>query len=298
MLALEQRISGVTIAISVKVNDAVVLAADSATTFFAQTALGNPPLITKVYNHADKIANLYKGLPIGLMTWGAAHIGTAAIATLAKDLRRRLTGNDPDHPDWTLNASTYTIEEVAQRVFDFMYTELYVPSFSSWPEKPALGFLIAGFSAGKPMAEEWQIEIEQPSGGSTGPTAVRAIDQTGWWSWGQPEPLTRLLIGFDWRLFDYLRTNLPTGTDVDSVVNGFRSQVEVSLVNPAMPLQDAIDLAVYLVDVVHRFVHFNGGAETVGGAIDVAAITRHEGFKWIRRKHYYPAALNPAVEGG
>jgi len=75
----------VTIAINLKVNDGVVLAADSATTFVDQA--GN---VVKVYNHANKVFNLCKGLPIGAITWGSGSIGKASISTLAKDLRRRL----------------------------------------------------------------------------------------------------------------------------------------------------------------------------------------------------------------
>jgi hypothetical protein len=33
--------------------------------------------------------------------------------------------------------------------------------------------------------------------------------------------------------------------------------------------------------------------ESVGGPVDVAAITKNEGFVWIKRKHYFPAELNP-----
>lgn len=33
--------------------------------------------------------------------------------------------------------------------------------------------------------------------------------------------------------------------------------------------------------------------ETVGGPIDVAVITRGDGFIWIRRKHYFEPSLNP-----
>lgn len=33
--------------------------------------------------------------------------------------------------------------------------------------------------------------------------------------------------------------------------------------------------------------------ETVGGPIDVAVITKGDGFVWIKRKHYFPAELNP-----
>lgn len=35
--------------------------------------------------------------------------------------------------------------------------------------------------------------------------------------------------------------------------------------------------------------------ETVGGPIDVAVITKGDGFVWIKRKHYFDPALNPRV---
>jgi hypothetical protein len=34
-------------------------------------------------------------------------------------------------------------------------------------------------------------------------------------------------------------------------------------------------------------------AETVGGPIDVAVISRGDGFVWIKRKHYFKPELNP-----
>ena len=33
--------------------------------------------------------------------------------------------------------------------------------------------------------------------------------------------------------------------------------------------------------------------ETVGGPIDVAVITKGDGFVWMKRKHYFDAGLNP-----
>ncbi len=35
------------------------------------------------------------------------------------------------------------------------------------------------------------------------------------------------------------------------------------------------------------------GSETVGGPIDVAVISKGDGFVWIKRKHYFKAELNP-----
>ena len=67
----------------------------------------------------------------------------------------------------------------------------------------------------------------------------------------------------------------------------------VPVAHPAMPIQDAIDLVRYLAEVTAGFVRFRPGANTVSGPIDLAAITLHEGFRWVARKHYYPSALNP-----
>src|ERR1051326_4243787 len=135
-----------TIALSLKVNDGVVLAADSATSLITRHQDGSTGVIN-IYNNANKIFNLRKGLPIGACTWGSGSIGVASISTLLKDLRRRFAGQDPAYHDWSLNKDSYTVEHVAQRLADYVFGELYVPAFADWPEKPALGFIVAGYSA-------------------------------------------------------------------------------------------------------------------------------------------------------
>jgi hypothetical protein len=61
-----------------------------------------------------------------------------------------------------------------------------------------------------------------------------------------------------------------------------------------MPVRDAIELVNYLVEVTCGFVRFAEGAPTAAPPIDIASITLHEGFKWVKRKHYYSADLNPS----
>src|SRR6266852_8824665 len=97
------------IIVSVKINDGIVIAADSATSF----AVG------QIYEHANKIVNLVKGLPIGVMTCGSGGIGNASIVTLLKDLRERLSGEDETHADWKLDLRNYTMEFVTSRVHQF-----------------------------------------------------------------------------------------------------------------------------------------------------------------------------------
>lgn len=38
--------------------------------------------------------------------------------------------------------------------------------------------------------------------------------------------------------------------------------------------------------------------ETIGGAVELAAITKHEGFKWVARKHYYTTEFNRETNHG
>jgi hypothetical protein len=75
-----------TIVVTAKVTDGIVLAADSAGSFFGQ---GPSPI--KIYNNANKIFNLRKVWPIGALIYGNAGIGAASVESLSKDLRARLS---------------------------------------------------------------------------------------------------------------------------------------------------------------------------------------------------------------
>ncbi|MGE3303613.1 MAG: hypothetical protein AB7M12_10920, partial [Hyphomonadaceae bacterium] len=54
------------------------------------------------------------------------------------------------------------------------------------------------------------------------------------------------------------------------------------------------EVAYSLVELTSRKRRYSAEIETVGGPIDVAVLTRNEGFIWVRRKHYFDAELNPA----
>jgi hypothetical protein len=281
----------VTIAINLKINDGLVLAADSASTLLGASPMGGAGVV-KVYNNANKIFNLHKGLPIGAITWGAGNIGLASISTLAKDLRNRLAGEDRDHHDWHVDPRNYTVREVAERVRAFMFEELYRRAYGSTQEKPPLGFVVAGYSSDATMAEEYSINVDQ--GECPPPRLLRNKDEVGLtWS-GQPEPISRLVMGFSPILPSVLEHQLGVPSDqIPATMAILQQHLGAPLVQPAMPLQDAIDLAKFLVEVAINWTKFFPGAPTVGGPIELAAISKHEGFKWIARKHYYPAALNP-----
>ncbi len=137
-----------TVLVSVKINDGVVMAADSASSFASGM----------IYHHAQKIVNLSKGLPIGAMVTGAGGIGNESIDTLLKDLRRRFTGSDADHLDWKLDPDRYTVEQVSVRVRQFLFEEKSkARGVNVWTK-----VRLCGYSAGRSLAEVWEIQLMGP----------------------------------------------------------------------------------------------------------------------------------------
>lgn len=286
--------AAMTIAISIRVNDGVVLAADSAGSLVAQGP-NNTPQVVQVYNNANKIVNLRKGLPIGAIFWGAGSIGKASISTLLKDLRVRFTNPDPAHQDWHLDPTAYTVDHVAQRVKQFLFDEHYAQEFANWPQKPSMGLIVAGFSSGASIADEYKIEVGA-GGVCTGPTLVRPAGAGGAFWAGEPEAVARLLGGFSTALPSLLDQQLgqPPGTILNAL-SQIQSQLAAQVLNDAMPIKDAIDVAEFLVELTSKYSRYTPGAATVGGPVEIAAITKHEGFKWVKRKYYFTQDLNPEV---
>jgi len=271
-----------TIAISLKVNDGIVLAADSATTIYNAQIGG----VVNIYNSADKIFNIYKGLPIGAITWGSGSIGQSSISTLAKDFRELITNSK----DWKINKSNYTIGEVAKKFKKFIYERHYIPTFKNINEKPFLGFMIVGYSSNNQFAEEWEIKIKD---NCNGPNLIRKAEDIGMTWNGEPEAITRLYFGYSRFLFNILKECGIEEPKIEEIIIKCRKRLTIPTVSAPMPIQDAIDLANFLVETTINFSKFSPGAPTVGGPIEIAAITKHEGFKWIKRKHYYKKELNP-----
>lgn len=275
----------VTIAISMKVNDGIVLAADSASAIIEENPQGTLNVVN-IYNNANKIFNLIKGKPVGLIAWGSGSIGNSSISTLAKDFREKIKKNKIK----SINPSDYTIKNIALEFKKFIYDENYLEEFKNWEEKPVMGFIIVGYSTNSHYSEEWKLDIEQNN--CEGPYPIREQDQIGITWNGEPEAICRLYLGYSTGLSEMLKIAGLDDAKITEILKICQDRLVAPMVTPAMPIQDAIELAEFLVDTTTQFTRFIPGASTVGGPTEIAAITKHEGFKWIKRKHYYDVSLN------
>ena len=105
-------------------------------------------------------------------------------------------------------------------------------------------------------------------------------------------------MGFSSRLPQLLKVitkPTPSPQDLTKLVEFLGSNLRAPVVFAPMPIQDTIDLAEWLVQTAIMYSRFSPGAPVVGGPIESAAITKHEGFKWIRRKHYFHREFNQEV---
>jgi len=282
------------VAVLIAVHDGLVLAADSASTL----SMPAPPgavvpggnMVANVYDNANKIFNLVKGQPIGCITFGSGNLGNASIGTLIKDLRKKLTENPKE---MGFNADEYTMEGIANTLAKFLGDECGKLEQSA-KLNTNVGILLGGYSKPGDLGESWSVEIQK--GTPQLPRKLRPDHEVGL-SWGgATEVLQRMVVGFSPHLFEKLAavTQPPQNPAVLASQLGpvLAAQLQAPLVFAPMPIQDVIDLARFFVHSAIMYHRFLPGPNIVGGPIEIAAITKHENFKWISRKHYYEQPLN------
>jgi hypothetical protein len=209
------------------------------------------------------------------------------MSAVAKDLRVLLAGKTKA---WGLNRKSYTIEEIATKARAYIYDERIVKGGVTVGAGTSLQFWIGGYSSGCDHAEVWQVVLEN----GVCPPPVQSLDgaSCGWQSSGQPDALNRLLLGYSQRLPDILASVGVGPNEAQQIMAALGNDPTAQLIEPSMPIQDAIALADFLVETTKGYVGFLPGPDTVGGYTDMAVVTKHEGFKWITRKHHYPPHLN------
>lgn len=277
-----------TVVVAVVTTDSVILASDSATT--QQLATTDGGLRTSsIWNSADKIVNLRKTWPVGAMTFGRATFAGRSIATHCKELRATLCATPSVGTSKPLLYDTYTVEEVARCVL-----EHFECLFTAEPGG-VLGFLVGGFSANEHSPEMWQVLLTEEG---SDVKQLMPPGESGIFHQGVTDAITRLVDGAGQDLGSALGQLGVPADETEPASEQVRALLSVPWAWAGMPVGETIDLARFLVDTTINFVRFTPGDATVGGPIEIAALTKHEGFKWVQRKHYYRPDLNPTEDLG
>ena len=276
-----------TICVSVKVSEGLVLAADS--TAAIEGSLGDGPRgVLKTYDHMRKLSRV-KDYPIGTMTWGTAHIGARTVGSLIEEfeydlpslaeeeekLREARVRGDDAKP------FSFRVKKIATSLAAWI-TGRYNGEFGTGDDahRPPLGLLVSGYSSGEFFPEQWLVEM----GGKTQLRRLRP-DQDGQPSFGANWfGMTDAIVRLHWGRDDGALAIISERFEITREEAGkILTPLEYPVLFNGMPLQDAIDYAVYLANVAIGRFRFVVGAPLCGGAIDVAVITPRN-FTWVRQK--------------
>lgn len=272
-----------TVSIGIKVNDGFVIASDSAIT------ISNAQSVVNVYNNGSKIFNIHRSLPIGVAFWGLAAIQGHSVDYWMKEIRTHFEGSSNTDSLSVIDKSSYELQNIAFHICTYIHGLMAEQIKNSSVELGEIGVLVAGYSSNGRDPESYVfhtngVDLKDPQ---------IAISQTsGIVAHGQPELIHRVVTGVTQQIGNALQKLGVKEDQILGYVNAIRAQTFTPLISDSMPIQDAIDVSRFLADATVQFIRFSNAANTVDGPIEIASITRHEGFKWIQRKHYYPIELN------
>ncbi|OPX22814.1 MAG: hypothetical protein B1H03_03430 [Planctomycetales bacterium 4484_113] len=266
------------ICVSVRVAEGLVLAADSANVLLGLLSpQQKEPSIIQTFEYANKVCQI-GNLPIGVMTWGNAAIKDRTIQSLIMELEYEYADMLRER-DYSVKTITQTLLEFTRERYDKAY-----PERPGQEQRPTIGVLVGGYSYRQFYSELYTFTL--PNGEELDVVRPDKPDGTpsfgvNWF--GSGEALTRLIKGFDPKVLDDL---VQRGIDRDAIERWAKEAVgELPLIFDGMPLQDAIDFANFAVQLTIGVCRFRAGPAVCGGQVDIAVITP-DNLHWAQRKQW------------
>lgn len=239
-------------------------------------------------NTGDGVTNLFLlqggSCPVVAVTAGLAKLNNRSIGGYAKQFLAEHGGPAPVEPLPTfvgphlLRPVLSTVKEVAQEFLTFM-REHYDTHCADRevPEayRDRLVFLLGGYDRDDHLPSLYRVNVEQH--------LVTRLYEPGRFglAWeGQSDAVERLIRGYDSVLRASIENQFTLALQsVRKTIPWDEHHCEIAYGN--LPLQDAVDLASFLVGMQSGTSKFVMGIPTVGGRTHVGVVTRHEGFRML-----------------
>jgi hypothetical protein len=186
------------------------------------------------------------------------------------------------HLDENGDGAPLTVEETARHLGAF-FTQQWNDSEMPQGADPMI-FLVAGFDDGEAYGRVFEVVVPvapEPSEVSPGDFGV---------TWGgQTYLLERLMTGVAPMAFALAQEELElTDEQMGSLAQRWHNELQLPIPYQFLPLQDCVDLATFLIDMTATVMTWTAGVQGVGGDVDVATITRTDGFESIQQKRIHP----------
>lgn len=265
--------------IAFKGPEGIVLAADSRVTLNAQLQApqGAPVILPSFFDNATKLLKVKTQNYVGAITYGIGSIGTPQQARTAHSYLPEF--------EKILTDERLTVQEFAEKLSDFFlakWNDAHMPNPA--PPGQDMVFLVAGYDDGD-AAYGRVFEFYIPS--RPVPNETLPGGQFGATWGGQAEIASRLVLGYDPRTAGVVREffhNPVQPVQPDPLDVELKNKLQAPIPWQFLPLQDCVDLSIFLIRSTIAMQKWIIALRGVGGAIDVATITRTEGFQYIQQK--------------
>lgn len=255
--------------------EGLALAVDSRVTLVNTTPAGQ--VLYSHFDNATKLLSFAKQPYVGAVAYGVAAIGNPprTIHGFLPEFDERLSAKYGDKRG--------SVAEIATELGAF-YTDHWRQSGMPDPGSNGLDpmqFLVAGFNEGEPYGRVYEVSVPL----SPTPVEQNAGTNFGISFGGQGELVCRLLKGYDPQALVVAKSTLSLDdTQVKSLEDQWGTQLPLGVPFQFLPLQDCVDLSAFLVNMTSAVQTWTVGVQGVGGSVDVATVTRTDGFRPIRLK--------------
>lgn len=255
----------------IKGPEGIVLAADSRVTLEAHKA-GGPPLMVN-FDNATKLLSFSKPHEfMGAVTYGASVIGLRTAHSFVPELEQEYLSKQ---------LSRLSVEEYSKGLWTF-FTKQWKKAMPPDYTGPPMTFVVGGYDVGAAYGRVWLFEVP----GDSKPAEQQPGDTNFGMTWGgQLEIASRLVHGFDPAMDSILGQELNLNEkQIKKLHSALKKRMEFPIPYSVLPLQDCVDLAVFLVRTTMVAQQLAIGVRGVGGPIDVAVIRRTGGLRYVQRK--------------
>jgi hypothetical protein len=270
--------------IAVKSPEGIVIAADSRVTLLAQRPgpSGSSIVVPATFDNATKLLSVPSQTHVAAITYGAGAIGLKEPRTAASFM--------PEF-DAELVSADESKARVSVKTFAEKLSAFFLKRWTAGKMPTTLGqdmiFIVAGYDEDPTATFGRLFQIKIPS--QPNPEELLAGSQFGAAWGGQRELTDRLVHGFDPTLPTILAQYLKVpAEEQQKTVEGIEQELRAKLTIPIpwqfLPLQDCVDVSIFLLRTTITLQKWTVGIRGVGGAIDLAAITGVGGYKPIQQK--------------
>jgi hypothetical protein len=259
----------VSLGIVFKGPEGIVLAADSRVTLNTKQPDGT--ILSNSFDNATKLLRVNGQSHSGIVTYGLGAMGSTEPRTAHSFM--------PEFEQELASTPRLTVQQFSEKLSQFFMKQWVVSMPKDYTGAPMV-FLVGGYDLDAAYGKVFEFNVPYS------PIPVERNPGSFGILWGGQREITdRVIQGFDQVVPLLIKEHLKLSDEQSTELEGFlRGRVGIPIPYQFLPLQDCVNFCIFLIRTTIMLQTWMVGVRGVGGAIDVATITRTGGIIAIQQK--------------